>query len=191
MTMDDAGYTLDPASVSGPQVVLDLTNPTDADHEALVVRLDEGIAPEILLQGSPDGFPEGVTLVGQSTVPGGERGSMLLTDLPAGTYTIVDLLPDATGAPTSPPAWLPRSRSPSRHSRRRARRMSLHAPIKRGLDNGRVQTALPSYHSPVKAQYRCAGAWQDADTARTTTSCSAQYGATCMVQPAHDFCGTL
>jgi hypothetical protein len=99
VTIEDNGYALDPTSANGPELVLDITNPTDEDHEALVVRLDEGVAPEVLLQGGGEGFPEGVTLVGQSTVPAGAEGTMLLVALPAGTYTIVDLLPDETGAP--------------------------------------------------------------------------------------------
>jgi hypothetical protein len=98
VTFTDNGYTVTPDSVSGSDVVLNLANPTADDHEALVLRLDEGIAPDILLQGAGS-LPEGVTLVGQSTVLAGAEGTMTLTGLTPGAYTIVDLLPDATGTP--------------------------------------------------------------------------------------------
>lgn len=98
VTFGEASYTLAPEGASGPDVVLQLQNPTGADHEALVVRLDEGVPASVLLQGG-NGFPEGVTFVGQATVLAGGSGSLVLTGLEPGTYTLVDLLPDAAGLP--------------------------------------------------------------------------------------------
>jgi len=98
VTFGDNGYTVSPESTGGPDVVLDLSNPTADDHEALVLRLDDGVAPETLLQGGGT-LPEGVTLIGQATVPAGMDGEMILTGLEPGTYTMVDLLPDETGTP--------------------------------------------------------------------------------------------
>jgi hypothetical protein len=97
VTFQDTAYTLSPESASGPDLVLELDNPTDEDHEALVVRLDEGVTTASLLQGGP--FPEGVTFIGQATVLAGGSGTLVLTGLEPGAYTIVDLLPDANGLP--------------------------------------------------------------------------------------------
>jgi hypothetical protein len=97
VTFQDTAYTLSPESASGPDLVLALDNPTDEDHEALVVRLDEGVTTATLLQGGP--FPEGVTYIGQATVLAGGSGTLVLTGLEPGAYTIVDLLPDANGLP--------------------------------------------------------------------------------------------
>lgn len=97
VTIGDNAYTLDPDRADGSEVVLEITNGTKADHEVLVVRLDQNVQPEILLQGGE--FPKGVEFIGQVTVLAGQGGSLHLTHLPAGTYTIVDLLPDASGTP--------------------------------------------------------------------------------------------
>ena len=98
VTFEDTAFNLEPETVSGPDVVLALNNPTAEDHEALVVRLDNGVDASVLLQGGP-GFPEGVTFVGQATVLAGGEGTLVLSGLDPGTYTMVDLLPDANGLP--------------------------------------------------------------------------------------------
>lgn len=98
VTFEDTSFDLDPATVAGPDVVLALQNPTGEDHEALVVRLDDGVETAILLQGGP-GLPAGVTMVGQATVLAGQQGTLVLAGLEPGEYTIVDLLPDANGLP--------------------------------------------------------------------------------------------
>jgi hypothetical protein len=40
-----------------------------------------------------------VSYIGQATVPAGSNGTLLLSGLQPGTYTIVDLLPNAEGLP--------------------------------------------------------------------------------------------
>lgn len=99
VTFEDSGYQLDPDMVEASEVVLNLTNPTDEDHEALVLRLDDGVTTDVLLQNTSSSLPDGVTLIGQSTVLAGGEGTMLLTGLAPGTYTIVDLFPDEDGIP--------------------------------------------------------------------------------------------
>jgi len=99
VTFEDSGYELDPESADGSDVVLNLTNPTDDDHEALVLRLDEGVTTDALLQSTSASLPDGITLIGQSTVLAGGDGTMLMTGLAPGTYTIVDLFPDENGIP--------------------------------------------------------------------------------------------
>jgi hypothetical protein len=98
VTFNDSSFSLQPDTVTGPDVVLALNNPTGEDHEALVVRLDNGVESSALLQGGA-GFPEGVTFVGQATVLAGGEGTLVLSGLEPGTYTLVDLLPDANGLP--------------------------------------------------------------------------------------------
>ena len=98
LTFADDAITLDPTTVSGPDVVFALSNPTGEDHEALVLRLEDGIDTSVLLRGGT-GFPEGVTIVGQATVVAGADGTLVLSGLEPGTYTIVDLLLDADGLP--------------------------------------------------------------------------------------------
>lgn len=99
VTFEENGYQVEPATVEGPDVVLNLANPTDEDHEALVLRFEEGVTPDALLRNTGASLPEGVTLIGQSTVLAGGEGTMLLTGLTPGTYTIVDLFPNENGIP--------------------------------------------------------------------------------------------
>ena len=99
LTLEDSGYEIDPDTVEGADVILNLMNPTADDHEALVLRLDEGVTTDALLQSTSASLPEGITLVGQSTVLAGGEGTMLLTGLTPGTYSIVDLFPDENGIP--------------------------------------------------------------------------------------------
>jgi hypothetical protein len=99
VTFEENGYSLDPESADGSDVVLNLNNPTDEDHEALVLRFDDGTSPDALLRSTSASLPDGVTLIGQSTVLAGGQGTMFLTNLTPGTYTIVDLLPDENGNP--------------------------------------------------------------------------------------------
>ncbi len=98
VTFEDTAFNLEPDTIAGPDVVLALNNPTGEDHEALVVRLDDGVDASELLRGGP-GLPEGVTFVGQATVLAGGEGTLVLSGLEPGTYTLVDLLPDANGLP--------------------------------------------------------------------------------------------
>jgi hypothetical protein len=100
ISIADGTYTLEPATVAGPDVVLDVRN-TDpnAIHETLILRLAEGVTTDALLQSTGGTLPEGVTLVGQASFAPGGEGQLVLLGLAPGTYTIVDLLPNADGLP--------------------------------------------------------------------------------------------
>ena len=52
-----------------------------------------------LLTSEGPGFPDGVTYLGQVTIPARGSGSMVLVGLKPGTYAIVDLLPSDNGVP--------------------------------------------------------------------------------------------
>ncbi len=92
-------YVLRGDRVAGPTVAIGITNRDEQDHEVLVLVLDRGVEVETLLAQPGPSLPKGVTYVGDLIVPAGEEGTLLLTDLAPGTYTMVDLLPDAEGIP--------------------------------------------------------------------------------------------
>ena len=92
------GYTIADNTVQGPSVAIEASNTDDADHEVLVLRLDGATTDDILAHAEP-GLPQGVAYIGQATVPAGSSGTLLLSGLQPGTYTIVDLLPNAQGIP--------------------------------------------------------------------------------------------
>lgn len=98
VVIDENGYTIENATVDGPSVAIKATNSDDADHEVLVLRLGPSVTTEDLLRGGPS-LPDGVTYIGQATVPAGGNGTLLLSGLQPGTYTIVDLLPNEQGLP--------------------------------------------------------------------------------------------
>lgn len=95
----DNRYSLSSESITTPDVVFSLTNADDTDHEALVLSLAGGTTTDDLLRNPGPSLPEGVTFIGQATIPAGANGMMVLADLPPGTYTIVCLLPDEEGLP--------------------------------------------------------------------------------------------
>jgi len=99
VVFEENGYRVTPSAVIGSDVVLNLNNPTAEDHEALILRFDDGVDASDLLQNTGAGLPEGVNLIGQATVLAGDEGTMFLTGLGSGTYTIVDLFPDENGIP--------------------------------------------------------------------------------------------
>lgn len=92
-------YVLRGERVPGPTVSIDVVNRDAIEHEVLVLRLAEGVEPDVLLSQPGPNFPEGVTYVGDLIIPPDGTGTMLLTDLAPGQYTIVDLLPSAEGVP--------------------------------------------------------------------------------------------
>lgn len=100
ISIANGAYTLSPATVTGPDVVLNVenTDPT-AIHETLILSLADGVTPDALLQSTGGTLPEGVTLVGQASFAPGGEGQVVLLGLAPGTYTIVDLLPNADGLP--------------------------------------------------------------------------------------------
>jgi hypothetical protein len=95
----EGGYTIADATVQGPSVAIEASNTDDVDHEVLVLRLASGATTDDLLTNTEPTLPEGVTYIGQATVPAGSQGTLLLSGLQPGTYTIVDLLPNAAGLP--------------------------------------------------------------------------------------------
>lgn len=95
----DNRYALSSESISTPDIVFSITNADDVDHEALVLRFADGTTTDDLLRNPGPSLPDGVTFIGQATIPAGADGTMVLADLPAGTYTIVCLLPDEDGLP--------------------------------------------------------------------------------------------
>lgn len=95
----DNRYDLSSDSIATPDVVFSLTNNDDIDHEALVLSFARGTTIDDLLQNPGPTLPEGVTFIGQATIPGEADGTMVLADLPPGSYTIVCLLPDDEGLP--------------------------------------------------------------------------------------------
>lgn len=95
----EGGYTIADATVEGPSVAIEASNSDDMDHEILVLRLASGVTTNDLLTNTQPSLPEGVTYIGQATVPAGGEGTLLLSGLQPGTYTIVDLLPNAEGLP--------------------------------------------------------------------------------------------
>ncbi len=99
VTIADNRYALAPGTVSGDAVAFRVTNEDDATHELLVLRLDEGIGTDTLLTTPGPELPEGVTFIGQGTIAPNATGELLLANLEPGTYTIVDMLPDAEGLP--------------------------------------------------------------------------------------------
>ena len=99
VAIDGEGYTIADAAVTGPSVAIEATNTDDADHEILVLRLGPDVTTDDLLTVTGPSLPEGVTYIGQATVPAGSSGTLLLSGLQPGTYTIVDLLPNAQGLP--------------------------------------------------------------------------------------------
>lgn len=98
VAIDESGYTIENATVDGPSVAIKATNSDDTDHEVLVLRLGPSVTTDDLLMGGPS-LPEGVTYIGQATVPAGGDGTLMLSGLQPGTYTIVDLLPNEQGLP--------------------------------------------------------------------------------------------
>jgi hypothetical protein len=93
------GYAIADATVSGPSVAIEASNSADADHEVLVLRLAGDVTTDDLLTTPGPSLPQGISYVGQATVPAGGSGTLLLSGLQPGTYTIVDLLPNASGLP--------------------------------------------------------------------------------------------
>lgn len=97
--LDEHSFSLNTRRVEGPNVVLSGTNRGEEDHEMLVLRLEQGISTDVLLTNPGPNFPNGVTFIGQVTVPVGESADLVLVDLQPGSYALVCLLPDEDGVP--------------------------------------------------------------------------------------------
>jgi hypothetical protein len=97
--MTNDGYRLSDDTVTGRSVVLTGENDDEEPHEMLVVKLGSGVNADALLTHPGPALPPGITFVGQLTLPARSAGTLVLTDLEPGRYTIVDLLPDEDGVP--------------------------------------------------------------------------------------------
>ena len=98
LTITDGVFTFSAPSVQGSTIVINVSNTGSMPHEALILRVPADVTAADIAA-APTGIPEGVTFIAQATVPAGSKGTMILTDLRPGTYTVVDLLPDANGMP--------------------------------------------------------------------------------------------
>ncbi len=96
--LDEYEIAAEPETVRGPDIVLRVRNVGQEDHEALVVRLEDGAAAADLLQPGPE-LPDGITVSGEIIVLAGEEADLVLVDLAPGTYALVCLFPDETGTP--------------------------------------------------------------------------------------------
>lgn len=99
VSIEKNAYTIKPDAISGDEVYFTITNKDKVDHELFVVKLTDGTKVDVLLTTPGPALPKGVSFVGQVTVPAGSDSDLLLTELEPGTYTIVDLLPNADGLP--------------------------------------------------------------------------------------------
>lgn len=98
LTIDDGSYSFAEDTVESGEIVIRIQNVGANPHEVLIVRAPDG-STAADFAAAPSGIPDGGTFIGQITVPAGSEGNIVLTDVRAGTYTIVDLLPDSTGIP--------------------------------------------------------------------------------------------
>ena len=92
-------FDVDPATVTGPDVVLRGDNTDKIDHEMLVLKLDAGFTTEEILRAAGPDLPPQVTYIGEVPVRAGQQQDLVLVDLEPGQYTIVCLFPDSEGIP--------------------------------------------------------------------------------------------
>lgn len=92
-------FTVDPATVTGPDVVLRGDNTDTIDHEMLVLKLDAGFTTQDILRASGPDLPPQVTYIGEAPVRARQQHDLVLVDLEPGQYTIVCLFPDSEGIP--------------------------------------------------------------------------------------------
>jgi hypothetical protein len=99
MNIAKNAYDPDELDADGPSVVINARNADEVDHELLVVSLAKGITTRDLLTAPGPSLPDGVTVIGQLTVPANGAATLVLVNLKPGDYSIVDLLPSSDGAP--------------------------------------------------------------------------------------------
>ena len=99
VVLDENTYDPDALRVRGPDIVLAARNRGDEDHEMLVLQFRHDVTTSDLLTAPGPALPNGVTVIGQLTVPAGTRGELVLVGVERGEYVIVDLLPSADGTP--------------------------------------------------------------------------------------------
>lgn len=98
LIIDDGTFFLDSSTYPSGDIVIDVVNIGTQPHEALIVRVPAGTEASDFAA-APSGIPAGGTFVAQVTVPAERGGTIVLTDVRAGTYTVVDLLPGESGLP--------------------------------------------------------------------------------------------
>ena len=95
----DLSFAVEPAMVSGPDVVLRGDNTDSIDHEMLVLKLDAGFTTQDILRATGPDLPPQAAYIGEVPVRTGQQQDLVLVDLEAGQYTIVCLFPDSEGIP--------------------------------------------------------------------------------------------
>lgn len=98
IVINDGSFAINTDSVESGDIVINVMNVGEHPHEVLIVRAPAGTEASDFAA-STTGIPTGGTFVGQLTLPPGTQGDLVLTDVRAGTYTIVDLLPGESGIP--------------------------------------------------------------------------------------------
>lgn len=98
IVINDGSFAINSETVPSGDIVIDVTNVGEVPHEVLIVRVPAGTEASDFASAT-NGIPPGGTFVGQLTLPPGTQGNMVLTNVRAGTYTIVDLLPNESGVP--------------------------------------------------------------------------------------------
>jgi hypothetical protein len=90
-----------PAELSAANATVNIhaSNSDPEGHELLVLHLADGMTTVTLLKHSGPDLPDGVTYMGQVTIPARSSGNLVLVGLKPGTYAIVDLLPADNGVP--------------------------------------------------------------------------------------------
>lgn len=101
ITMQDGSYTISPTEISGSAVSISVSNGGSQEHEVFIVRMVAGATLQDLLMNTGGSFPPGIIFVAQATIPAGNSGTMVLTGLAPGTYTVLDMLPGADGMPNA------------------------------------------------------------------------------------------
>jgi hypothetical protein len=99
VTVTGNRYSPDALEADNSTVNIHASNSDKEDHELLVLKLADGVTTTALLRSHGPDFPEGVTYLGQVTIPARSAGNMVLVDLKPGVYAIVDLLPSDNGVP--------------------------------------------------------------------------------------------
>ena len=99
VTVTGNRYSPDALTADNDTVSIHVSNSDKEDHELLILKLADGVTTRDLLTSESPDFPDGVTYIGQVTIPAHGRGTMVLVNLKPGAYAVVDLLPSENGVP--------------------------------------------------------------------------------------------
>jgi hypothetical protein len=97
--VDEYAYSPDKLRAQGPDIVFSAKNEGSEDHELLVLKLGTGLTTQDLLTAPGPEWPNGVTVIGQVTIPAGTDGQLVLVGMEQGDYVVVDLLLNEDGTP--------------------------------------------------------------------------------------------